>query len=206
MAQTIYGTYFYQLTIVLDQLVRQINAYNAPYASSDQKLFEHLTSRIKSDESMRAKCRRKGLPETAESALYGIKDAIGIRIVCSFVEDVYTNIAYIKQLKNVTIIKEKDYIRHAKANGYRSYHMIIEVETPFSDVMGNVPGHYYAEIQLRTIAMDTWAALEHQLKYKKTITNTRLIEKELKRCADELASCDLSLQTIRHLINEEDPS
>ncbi|MBO6046634.1 MAG: GTP pyrophosphokinase family protein, partial [Erysipelotrichaceae bacterium] len=62
-----------------------------------------------------------------------------------------------------------------------------------------------AEIQLRSIAMDTWAALEHQLKYKKTITNTHLIEKELKRCADELASCDISLQTIRHLINEEKP-
>ena len=90
------------------------------------------------------------------------------------------------------IIKEKDYIRRAKPNGYRSYHMILRTKAG-----------YFAEIQLRTISMDTWAALEHHLKYKKSVgSRAALIEEELKRCADELASTDLSMQTIRDMILE----
>lgn len=100
------------------------------------------------------------------------------------------------------VVEEKDYILNVKPNGYRSYHMILEVITPFPDCDGNENGKYYIEIQLRTIAMDSWASLEHQMKYKKNITNHERITKELKRCADELASCDLNMQTIRKLIEE----
>ena len=82
--------------------------------------------------------------------------------------------------------------------------MILNVTTPYKDVDGNVPGHYYAEIQLRTIAMDSWASLEHEMKYKHHIKNPERIGKELKRCADQLASCDVQMQTIRQLINEHD--
>ena len=81
--------------------------------------------------------------------------------------------------------------------------MIIDVEAPFEDVKGHTPGHFFVEIQLRTIAMDSWASLEHQMKYKKDIRNPEMITRELKRCADELASCDLSMQTIRNLIRQE---
>ena len=81
--------------------------------------------------------------------------------------------------------------------------MIIELEAPFEDIDGNDPGRFYAEIQLRTIAMDTWASLEHEMKYKKHIQNPEMISRELKRCADELASCDLSMQTIRNLIRAD---
>ena len=98
--------------------------------------------------------------------------------------------------------EEIDYIKHAKPNGYRSYHLILAVKTDFPDVNGNTPGTYYVEIQLRTIAMDTWASLEHKIRYKKDIPSQELISSELKRCADELASCDLSMQTIRSLINK----
>ncbi len=91
-------------------------------------------------------------------------------------------------------MKEKDYIRRAKPNGYRSYHMILRTQSG-----------YYAEIQLRTISMDTWAALEHHLKYKKNLGgHVDLIVSELKRCADELASTDLSMQTIRDMILEKE--
>ena len=100
------------------------------------------------------------------------------------------------------VVEEKDYILNVKPNGYRSYHMILEVITPYPDCDGNENGIYYIEIQLRTIAMDSWASLEHQMKYKKNITNHERITKELKRCADELASCDLNMQTIRKLIEE----
>jgi GTP pyrophosphokinase len=149
---------------------------------------------------MREKCRRKGLPETAESALGKVKDAIGIRIVCSFVDDIFSIVEYIKGFEDCEIVKEKDYIRHAKPNGYRSYHIILAVKTPYEDVYGNIPGIYYVEMQIRTIAMDTWAALEHKMKYKKDIPNQELLVTELKRVADELASCDLSMQTIRDMI------
>lgn len=154
---------------------------------------EHYLTRIKGEESMKEKCVRKGLPVTTDSALNIIKDAIGVRIVCAFVDDVYEIKDYLKNSGRYEFIEEKDYIRHAKPNGYRSYHIIIRIDRRF-----------YAEIQLRTISMDTWAALEHHLKYKKDIGgNTELIVNELKRCADELASTDLSLQTIRDMILED---
>ena len=81
--------------------------------------------------------------------------------------------------------------------------MIIRITTPYKDINGNVPGQFFAEIQLRTIAMDSWASLEHQMKYKHDIKNPELIVRELKRCADELAACDISMQTIRNLIHAD---
>ncbi len=154
---------------------------------------EHCLARIKSEESMREKCRRQSLPETAESALEVIHDAIGLRIVCAFVNDIYTIRDALAATPDCEVIQEKDYVRHAKPNGYRSYHMILRVH-----------GSVYAEFQLRTISMDTWAALEHHLKYKKQIGGDQaLIIAELKRCADELASTDISMQTIRNMILED---
>lgn len=164
------------------------------------KLFEHFLARIKTNESMIEKCQRKQLPLTAQSALKEIRDAIGIRIVCGFVDDIYKMVAILKTLDGVNVYNEKDYIYNAKPNGYRSYHLILEIDTPFEDCLGQQPGKYFVEVQLRTIAMDSWASLEHQMKYKHDIKNPERIAKELKRCADELASCDLSMQTIRNLI------
>ena len=102
---------------------------------------------------------------------------------------------YILGFDDIELIQEKDYIKRAKPNGYRSLHLIVRVE-----------GRYLAEIQLRTISMDTWAALEHHMKYKKQVSgNTELLVEELKRCADELASTDLSMQTLRDMIHAEQP-
>ena len=88
---------------------------------------------------MSEKCRRKNLPETPESALKELHDSIGLRIICSFIEDIYTNIKYIKTFPNCKVISEKDYIKHAKPNGYRSYHMILEMQYPYTDIYGNNP-------------------------------------------------------------------
>ncbi len=198
---SIYENYESTLERVRDEIESRLTKYqNDIFEKTSDKGYEHLSIRIKSDESMREKCRRKGLPETAESALGVVKDAIGIRIVCSFVEDIFSIVEYIKGFEDCEIVKEKDYIRHAKPNGYRSYHIILAVKTPYEDVYGNIPGIYYVEMQIRTIAMDTWAALEHKMKYKKDIPNQELLVSELKRVADELASCDLSMQTIRDMI------
>ncbi|HAE53312.1 MAG TPA: GTP pyrophosphokinase [Ruminococcus sp.] len=199
----IYGEYKPVLEKIKDDIQCRIEEYTQKeYETSGIKIYEHLIARVKSEESMSEKCRRKNLPETPESALKKMHDSIGLRIVCSFIEDIYTNIKYIKSFPNCKVISEKDYIKHAKPNGYRSYHMILEMQYPYTDINGNTPGNFYVEIQLRTIAMDSWAALEHKLKYKKNIANQELIIAELKRCADEMASCDISMQTIRDLITE----
>ena len=131
-----------------------------------------------------------------------MQDAIGLRVICAFRGDIFGILEHIRKLPMVRVIKEKDYIRHAKENGYRSYHLILGVKTEFEDVAGNCPGEYFVEVQLRTIAMDSWASLEHKMHYKKDIKNQELIESELKRCADELAACDVSMETIRDLIRQ----
>lgn len=187
----IYGDKLPEMKNVLQDLETHIsNIRDTLTDETGMDPIEHFLARIKSDESMREKCRRLNLPETQESALWEIFDAIGIRIVCAFLDDVYTIRDYLTGMNGYKIIREKDYIKNAKPNGYRSYHMILQSESGL-----------YCEIQLRTISMDTWAALEHHMRYKKNIAgNTDLISSELKRCADELASTDISMQAIKKLI------
>lgn len=200
---SIYGEYAQYLPKILQEITDPIIAANiTSKKETGFKLYEHFISRIKESDSMREKCRRKNLPETSQSALKEIRDSIGIRIICGFVDDIYKTIDVIKDIPGVSIYNEKDYILNAKPNGYRSYHLILEVETEFPDVLGNERGTYFVEVQLRTIAQDSWASLEHQMKYKHDIKNLEMITRELKRCADELASCDLTMQTIRNLIQE----
>ena len=203
--QDIYGKCGVYLPKILDDLSQRIQEANDRVKQeTGQKLFEHFNARIKQAASMEEKCQRKNLPRVPESALKEIRDAIGIRIVCGFIEDIYQTIEVLRQLEGCEIVLEKDYIRAAKPNGYRSYHLILEVETPYEDCHGQNPGRYFVEIQLRTIAMDSWASLEHQMKYKHEIKDSKRIVRELKRCADELASCDVTMQTIRNLIRESE--
>ena len=203
--QDIYGKYGAYLPKILEDLSQRIQEANDRVKQeTGQKLFEHFNARIKQAASMEEKCQRKNLPRVPESALKEIRDASGIRIVCGFIEDIYQTIEVLRQLEGCEIVLEKDYIRAAKPNGYRSYHLILEVETPYEDCHGQNPGRYFVEIQLRTIAMDSWASLEHQMKYKHEIKDSKRIVRELKRCADELASCDVTMQTIRNLIRESE--
>lgn len=154
--------------------------------------------RIKGADSMKAKLQRQGLPITVKSALHGVYDGAGVRIICPFVDDIDIVAGLIRQIPGVTILQEKDYIRHPKPNGYHSYHMILSLPLRFLQEAPSEP--VWLELQIRTIAMDCWASIEHQLKYKKTLPNQALILEELKRCAHEIASTDLSLQTIRDLV------
>ena len=203
MTESIYGKYADYLPLILEDFSQRIQERNdLVKKETGYKLFEHLISRVKTPESMVEKCQRKGFEVSTESALRQIRDSIGLRIVCGFVDDIYRLVDVIHSFKDCRIVVEKDYIKNAKPNGYRSYHMIVEVETSYPDCLGNEQGSYFIEIQLRTIAMDSWASLEHQMKYKHDIKDPKRIVRELKRCADELASCDLSMQTIRNLIQE----
>lgn len=206
--RSIYGIYENTLHKIMEDLTARLEEHNEKSAEENGcKIYEHLTARIKSDESMRKKCTRRELPQDENSALRELNDAVGIRIVCKFIDDIYKNAAYIRSMEDIRVIEEKDYVADAKPNGYRSYHMIIEInvsETDGAETDGaKIAGKYLAEIQLRTIAMDTWASLEHEMKYKKSLDNASVIDDELKRCADELASCDISLQTLRNLIRED---
>lgn len=155
--------------------------------------IEYCKSRIKTADSMMEKLERKGLTVSKETALTEVYDAVGIRIICTFADDVHLLAELLRQQEGIRIVEEKDYVRYPKASGYRSYHMIVEVEL-------EVGRCYYGEIQIRTIAMDCWAALEHQMNYKQHIANQELVSAELRRCADEIASTDLTLQTIRDII------
>lgn len=205
MTDTIYGEYAEYLPLILEDFSKRIQEKNKEAKqATGYKLFEHFVARVKTPESMVEKCQRKSLPVATESALKEIRDSIGLRIVCGFVDDIYTLAELIRQFDDCKVVAEKDYIKNAKPNGYRSYHMIVEVVTPYPDCLGNEQGSYFIEIQLRTIAMDSWASLEHQMKYKHDIKDPKRIVRELKRCADELASCDLTMQTIRNLIQESD--
>ena len=191
----IYGNHLVRMKEIVDEMERRIVSLREKVLSEQgMDPIEHYLARIKSDESMREKCRRNGLPETEDSALNKIMDAIGVRVVCPFLDDVYTMRDYLVQMPDLVLVQEKDYIRNAKPNGYRSYHLILR----------SFDG-YYIEVQLRTISMDTWAALEHHIRYKKDLPcDAELVFKELKRCADELASTDVSMQAIKNLISGED--
>ena len=158
----------------------------------DLKPIVYFCSRIKSPDSMMRKLEARGLPVTLKAALGSVYDAVGIRIICSFASDVQTIVEKLESEPSLEVMQIRDYLRHPKPNGYRSIHLCVRLRE--SGVL--------AEIQVRTIAMDFWATLEHQLKYKKNIQSESLIRNELKRCADEIASADLSMQTIREIIRQ----
>lgn len=183
---------------VIDDIISRLNVIRK-YRKyhNDRDPISYISSRVKSEESMKEKLKRKKLDVNLENALTKIYDAAGIRIICSYIDDVYTVAQMLKQYKDLKLVKEKDYIKNPKPNGYRSYHLVFEVPMDIAGQIHNVN----IEIQIRTIAMDFWSNLEHQMKYKKNVKNQALIIEELKNCADEIASTDIKMQTIRKLIN-----
>ena len=166
-------------------------------ANSDRDPIEHYTSRIKSPASMKDKLRRRGLSETIDSALGNIYDAAGIRVICTYIDDVYTVASMLMSQEDIEVVAVKDYIKNPKENGYRSYHIIVKLPLH----VGADTVDVYAEIQLRTMSMDFWASLEHKLKYKQDVPNAALIAKELRRFANELASTEMNFQAIRDMID-----
>lgn len=161
--------------------------------------FEHLSSRIKEADSARYKLRARNAAEDGYSALNNLSDIIGIRIITHFVGEIYYILEKINGCGKWKVDRIKDYIASPKPNGYRSLHVILKVPFGCGDL-----SHIYVEVQIRTIAMDCWAALEHQMRYKKGIKNTGLLQRELKRCADEMASADLTMQTIKDVLCQTD--
>ena len=161
--------------------------------------IELVKSRVKKPISIVEKLQRRGLPVSLESMMDNLDDVAGIRVICSFLDDIYAVAEMLARQDDVNIIAIKDYIRHPKKNGYRSYHMIVEIPVFFSDQKKWMR----AEVQIRTIAMDFWASLDHQLKYKKEVeTYSQEISEELRECADVIAQTDERMLNIRKKIED----
>lgn len=166
----------------------------------DRNPFESIKSRLKSPESIVGKLQSRGLPFTIENMEEHLNDIAGIRVVCSFQEDIYKLARMLTSQDDVSLIQIKDYIKSPKSNGYRSLHLILAVPVFLSRETKLIK----VEIQFRTIAMDFWASLEHKMKYKKNVSNPKQIVDRLRVCAEQIHELDLEMQSIRNLIEKDD--
>ncbi len=166
------------------------------FAHKTHNPIEHVKSRLKRPSSIARKLEKKGLEPTLENALRHIDDIAGIRIVCQFQDDIYTVAEVIKNFDNLRIIQVKDYIKNPKENGYRSYHMHVEI--PVKMLSGEM--WVQVEIQLRTVAMDFWASLEHKIRYKNEAEIPESIGSELKLCATMVEKMDAEMQYLNNQI------
>lgn len=159
----------------------------------DRNPINGIKTRLKDLQSMKGKLERRKLPLTLDSIEENLNDVAGVRVICSFPEDVYTIANALLSQDDITLVEKKDYIKEPKCNGYRSLHLIVTVPI----FLAHEKRIMKVEIQLRTIAMDFWASLEHQLKYKKDHEFTKEMEKELYECASLSAELDRRMDWLR---------
>lgn len=159
--------------------------------------FESIKCRIKSPESIIGKLERRGLDFNIENIEKNLNDIAGIRVICSFPEDIYMLVECLLKQDDIILVEKKDYIKNPKPNGYRSLHLILDIPIFLTDAKK----HMRVEVQFRTIAMDFWASLEHKMKYKKDIQNAESISEELKYCADLISQLDRRMEQIRNRID-----
>lgn len=157
--------------------------------------IEHIKARIKTPESIVKKLRRYGYPSTIENMIEYVNDIAGIRIICSFTSDIYRIAEMIAEQKDIKVFSVKDYITYPKASGYKSYHMLVTVPVYLSDRIVDTK----VEIQIRTVAMDFWASLEHKMHYKFEGDAPQHIKDELIECAKLVSDLDARMLSL----NEE---
>ena len=160
--------------------------------------IEMIKSRVKKPISIVEKLQRRNLPVTLESMVNNLDDVAGIRVICSFVDDIYSVANMLVSQDDITVIAIKDYIKNPKPNGYRSYHLIIEIPVFFSEEKKNLR----VEVQIRTIAMDFWASLEHRIYYKFEGSGPDSLQAELKACADMVDMLDAKMFSLNQSILE----
>ena len=160
--------------------------------------ISNITTRLKRNESVIKKLIKYNKPISIESIENNLHDFAGIRIVCTYIDDIYMLADALIKQDDVILIEAKDYIKNPKPNGYRSLHLIVEVPIFLSDKKKNVK----VEVQIRTIAMDFWASLEHQMKYKKDIKENTKIVDQLKQCATVINQTDEKMLALRKSIDE----
>ena len=186
-------------TCAIREVKTKLEVLNDDLAIRNQRNpIQMIKSRVKKPESIIEKLHRRGFPISVKSVRENLYDVAGIRVICSFVDDIYTVAEMLARQDDINVLMVKDYIRCPKVNGYRSYHMIIEVPVFFSDRKENMR----VEVQIRTIAMDFWASLDHQMKYKKDVEDASEISEELKECAEVIAQTDLKMLSLRRKIED----
>ncbi|MBQ3796492.1 MAG: GTP pyrophosphokinase family protein [Butyrivibrio sp.] len=175
----------------LDVLNKELSLIN------NRNPFESIKMRIKTPLSIYKKLSSKGIDFTIENINDNLSDIAGIRVICSFVDDIYMLAKCLSDQDDITVLQRKDYIEHPKKSGYRSLHLIIEIPI----FLTQVKEYMKVEVQFSTIAMDFWASLEHKMKYKKHIENQEVITDDLKFSADLINQLDLRMQQIREKID-----
>ena len=168
---------------ILNEEFQHVHQYNP---------IEHIKARIKSPESIVKKLKRNGYESTIDNMVQHINDIAGIRIICSFTSDIYRIVDMISEQKDIKVIGVKDYITYPKASGYKSYHMIVTVPVYLSDRIVDTK----VEIQIRTVAMDFWASLEHKIHYKFEGDAPEHIKNELVECAKLVADLDARMLSL----------
>jgi len=160
--------------------------------------IHHIEDRLKSPQSIMEKLRRKGVPFNVDAARTNLNDIAGVRVICNYIEDIYTVADLLTAQDDVKLVSRKDYIKDPKPNGYRSLHLVIETPVYLSDKKEQV----HVEVQIRTIAMDFWASLEHELKYKTDTEVSADLAAQLKECAETIAATDVKMQQIYKTLKE----
>ncbi len=178
----------------------RLTVLNAEFSQEyNRNPFEAIKSRLKSPASIYEKLGRRGFPLTVESIRENLTDVAGVRVICSFPDDIYRLAELLVGQDDIGLVREKDYIKHPKPNGYRSLHLILSVPI----FLSREKKQMMVEVQFRTIAMDFWASLEHKLKYKKNVDDTDEIVGQLKSCADSIEQLDYQMQEIRNKIESK---
>ena len=181
------------------QVETKFNVLNEEFSLEyDRNPIESIKTRLKSLDSIVKKLTKRNLPITTESIKENLNDVAGVRVICSFTEDIYLLADCLLQQDDVKLIQVKDYIKNPKPNGYRSLHLIIEVPIFLKDEKKNIR----VEVQLRTIAMDFWASLDHKLSYKKDIPEDEasILKRELLECAQASSDLDQRMEDIKNRI------
>ncbi|MGI6078378.1 MAG: GTP pyrophosphokinase [Fastidiosipilaceae bacterium] len=189
-----------QYQCALMEIETKVKILNAEFSlHNDRNPIESIKTRIKEPDSIVKKIRTKNLPLNLKSIQNNILDIAGVRIVCSFEEDVYYLRDCLANQDDIEVLIEKDYIKTPKPNGYRSLHLTVTVPVFFAEDVVSVP----VEIQFRTIAMDFWASLEYKIRYKKNVDDS-LIAAELLACAHSSREWDTKMAYLMHLIESQD--
>jgi putative GTP pyrophosphokinase len=189
---------YYRCAIM--EIQTKLNVLNQEFSLQyDRNPFESIESRLKKPESIVEKMLRRNIPLTVEDMEQEMTDIAGIRVICSFQEDLYNLADLLVEQDDVLLISRKDYIANPKPNGYRSLHLLIDIPI----FLSQGKKHMKVEVQFRTIAMDFWASVDHKLKYKKNIRDAEAVVGKLKICADTLARMDAEMEEIRRTIDAD---
>lgn len=192
-------TFYLKYTAAMNETATKIEILNEDFKTRyNYSPIEHIETRIKEPESLIKKMLRNNVPFDLSILENQIYDIAGVRVVCSFIQDIYAIVEMIQDNEEITIIKTKDYIKNPKPSGYRSFHMILKV--PVYLTTGKE--YVYVELQIRTMAMDFWASLEHRIKYKYDGIIPEDVQKELIQCAETISQADKQMMHLHNKVKE----